>query len=167
MYELGMCYKCKYRGDVPGDTHSCCRYPGNDTNLFAMFESVNFLQAAKLDIRADKHGVMSGWFMCLSTSILYGCATVMVLLQKNLVKTMGNISERVAKQILPAELQKNYGNEFGIEVWRVLSIVEKNDTAIKELLDALDRLEQPNRKALIQHLWTRYYDFVADKVLAQ
>ena len=91
----------------------------------------------------------------------------MVLLQKNLVKTMGNISERVAKQILPAELQKNYGNEFGIEVWRVLSIVEKNDTAIKELLDALDRLEQTNRKALIQHLWTRYYDFVADKVLAQ
>ena len=91
----------------------------------------------------------------------------MVLLQKNLVKTMGNISERVAKQILPAELQKNYGNEFGIEVWRVLSIVEKNDTSIKELLDALDRLEQPNRKALIQHLWTRYYDSVADKVLAQ
>ena len=44
---------------------------------------------------------------------------------------MGNISERVAKQILPAELQKNYGNEFGIEVCRVLSIVEKNDTAIK------------------------------------
>lgn len=91
----------------------------------------------------------------------------MVLLQKNLVKTMGNISERVAKQILPAELQKNYGNEFGIEVWRVLSIVEKNDTAIKELLDTLDRLEQANRKALIQHLWTRYYDSVADKVLAQ
>ena len=52
-------------------------------------------------------------------------------------------------------------------MWRVLSIVEKNDTAIKELLDALDRLEQTNRKALIQHLWTRYYDSVADKVLAQ
>ena len=61
----------------------------------------------------------------------------MVLLRKILVKPMGNISERVAKQILPAELQKNYGNEFGIEVWRVLSIVEKSDTAIKELLDAL------------------------------
>jgi hypothetical protein len=28
-----------------------------------MFESANFLQAAKLDIRAEKHGVMSGWFM--------------------------------------------------------------------------------------------------------
>lgn len=61
----------------------------------------------------------------------------MVLLRKTLVKPMGNISERVAKQTLPAELQKNYGNEFGIEVWRVLSIVEKNDTAIKELLDVL------------------------------
>lgn len=63
MYELGMCYKCKYRGDVPGVAHSCCHYPGNDTNLFSMFESANFLQAAKLDIRAEKHGVMSGWFM--------------------------------------------------------------------------------------------------------
>ena len=63
MYELGMCYKCKYRGDVPGDAHSCCHYPGNDTNLFSMFESANFLQAAKLDIRAEKHGVMSGWFI--------------------------------------------------------------------------------------------------------
>lgn len=83
------------------------------------------------------------------------------------MKPMGNISERVAKQTLPAELQKNYGNEFGIEVWRVLSIVEKNDTAIKELLDVLDRLEQPHRKALIQHLWTRYYDSVADKILVQ
>ena len=80
---------------------------------------------------------------------------------------MGNISERVAKQTLPAELQKNYGNEFGIEVWRVLSIVEKNDTAIKELLDVLDRLEQPHRKALIQHHGTRYYDSVADKILVQ
>ena len=165
MYELGMCYKCKYRCDVPGDAHSCCCYPGNDTNLFSMFEPTNFLQAAKLDIRAEKHGVMS---LCgLSISILYGYATVMVLLQRSLVKPMGNISERVAKQILPAELQKNYGNEFGIEVWRVLSIVEKNDTAIKGLLDVLDRLEQPHRKALIQHLWTRYYDSVADKVLAQ
>jgi hypothetical protein len=28
-----------------------------------MFEPTNFLQAAKLDIRAEKHGVMSGWFM--------------------------------------------------------------------------------------------------------
>jgi hypothetical protein len=28
-----------------------------------MFESSNFLQAAKLDIRAEKHGVVSGWFM--------------------------------------------------------------------------------------------------------
>ena len=83
------------------------------------------------------------------------------------MKPMGNISERVAKQILPAELQKNYGNEFGIEVWRVLNIVEKNDTAIKGLLDELGRLEQPHRKALIQHLWMRYYDSVADKVLAQ
>ena len=23
------CYTCAYRGDVPGDAHSCCNYPGN------------------------------------------------------------------------------------------------------------------------------------------
>lgn len=57
------CYQCKYRGNVPGDAHSCCRYPGNDTNLFAMFEKSNLLQAIKLNIKAIQHGVVSGWFM--------------------------------------------------------------------------------------------------------
>ena len=57
------CYRCKYRGRVPGDTHSCCHYPGNNTNLFAMFEASNFLQAAKLHIEADPYGIRMGWFM--------------------------------------------------------------------------------------------------------
>lgn len=57
------CYKCKYRGNVPGDAHSCCRYPGNNTNLFAMFEPSNLLQAIKLDIKAIRHGFECGWFM--------------------------------------------------------------------------------------------------------
>lgn len=58
-----MCYKCKYRGNVAGDTHSCCRYPGNDTGLFAMFDTNNMLQAMKLNIRANEYGIRSGWFM--------------------------------------------------------------------------------------------------------
>lgn len=56
------CYKCEYRGGVPGDTHSCCRYPGNDTNIFAFFEKCNLLNMVKLNIRAETHGVRNGWF---------------------------------------------------------------------------------------------------------
>lgn len=57
------CYKCKYRGDIPGNTHSCCNFPGNNTNLFAIFEPENILNAIKLRIQADPHGVRNGWFM--------------------------------------------------------------------------------------------------------
>lgn len=46
-----------------GDTHSCCRYPGNDTNLFAMFEQTNLVQMIKLGIKADRYGFENGWFM--------------------------------------------------------------------------------------------------------
>ena len=56
------CYSCLYRSDVPGDTHSCCRYPGTDTNLFAFFDEGNAKNAKKLNIRAERHGVEKGWF---------------------------------------------------------------------------------------------------------
>lgn len=56
------CYQCKYRRNVPGDAHSCCRYPGNDIDLFGLFSKKNADNAAKLNIRADPYGVRSGWF---------------------------------------------------------------------------------------------------------
>jgi hypothetical protein len=58
------CYRCKYRGDVPGDGHSCCRYPGNKTGLLATgFEQSNKENAVILNIKAVAHGVRMGWFM--------------------------------------------------------------------------------------------------------
>ena len=62
MSEL-LCYKCKYRGNVPGDAHSCCCYPGNDTNIFAILSQSNMLQAIKLEIKADAYGIRRGWFL--------------------------------------------------------------------------------------------------------
>lgn len=56
------CYKCKYRRNVPGDAHSCCRYPGNKTGLFDFFENGNKKNARKLNIKADQHGIRNGWF---------------------------------------------------------------------------------------------------------
>ena len=60
---MNECYKCKYRGNVPGDAHSCCKYPGNKTGMFDFFESSNSENMNKLNIKANAHGVKSGWFM--------------------------------------------------------------------------------------------------------
>lgn len=40
----GACYDCRYRGSVPGDTHSCCKNP----LAFAV---------------GNEHGVSHGWFL--------------------------------------------------------------------------------------------------------
>lgn len=57
------CYKCKYRGVIPGDCHSNCNYPGNKTDFFDFFMGENKNNAIKLKIRGNPHGIRSGWFM--------------------------------------------------------------------------------------------------------
>ena len=57
------CYKCEYRGTVPGDTHSCCKYPGNETGMLDFFSKKSAENATILNIQADPHGVRSGWFI--------------------------------------------------------------------------------------------------------
>ncbi len=56
------CYECKHRGKVPGDAHSCCNYPGNDTGILSFFATENKENAKKLNIKANPHGVRNGWF---------------------------------------------------------------------------------------------------------
>jgi len=69
------CYECKYRGDVPGDAHSCCRHPStrSDTSdplgqLMAIFAGVGRVPPVEgessidLNIRGSAHGVRNGWF---------------------------------------------------------------------------------------------------------
>jgi len=62
------CYKCKYRGTIPGDAHSCCKHPlvGNNTNPFIMGMDAlmgKYDEAAqKLGITANPTGVRKGWF---------------------------------------------------------------------------------------------------------
>ena len=41
------CYKCKYRGTIPGDCHSKCNHP----------------KPQSCNIKGNKHGISSGWFM--------------------------------------------------------------------------------------------------------
>lgn len=56
------CYQCKYRRNFPGDTHSCCHYPGNKTGFFDFFEEDNLKNMISLNIKADLYGFKMGWF---------------------------------------------------------------------------------------------------------
>ncbi len=67
------CYDCKHRGSVPGSCHSSCNHPANTEmkknnmlGVLAMMGAVNMsggiLSPGELNIKANSHGVKSGWF---------------------------------------------------------------------------------------------------------
>jgi hypothetical protein len=69
------CYECKFRGEVPGSAHSCCKHPGSGNDgdpfikLMAIFAGVgrhapigNHEGIRKLNIRGNPHGIRMGWF---------------------------------------------------------------------------------------------------------
>jgi len=73
------CYKCEYRGTVPGDSHSCCNHPANkeimDDPFARIFGILGFgilgsvgrgpgiLSCGKgLNIQGNPRGIRSGWF---------------------------------------------------------------------------------------------------------
>lgn len=69
---MNECYRCCYRRNVPGDAHSACGHPdlnGVTTNLQNIVDILNsdlssiLTVAEKLKIKANPHGVKSGWFM--------------------------------------------------------------------------------------------------------
>lgn len=80
---------------------------------------------------------------------------------------MGDISKSVIEKTMPVQLQQCYGNELGIEIYHVLGIVEKSDRAIAELLATLKKLDDRRRKELIDHIWEKYYDKVAESILSK
>jgi len=63
------CYRCEYRGSIPGDAHSMCHHPkvSQDDNpfgaLFDLFSGKNDKAMVELGITGDTYGIRSGWFM--------------------------------------------------------------------------------------------------------
>ena len=68
------CYECQYRGEIPGDAHSCCKHPdaGADLNnpmgsLMAIFAGVGRgspIQGGssqKMNVTFDDVGIRNGW----------------------------------------------------------------------------------------------------------
>jgi len=68
------CYKCKYRGSVPGSAHICCEHPSlgkfNDdpiAKMLGIFASVGrvppvMASSKNLNIKGNPHGIKNGWF---------------------------------------------------------------------------------------------------------
>jgi len=60
------CYKCKYRGEVPGSVHSRCRILNDPSSEFAMFLAIRSgtITTHTNDdelIEFNHHGVNNGW----------------------------------------------------------------------------------------------------------
>jgi hypothetical protein len=63
------CYKCKYRGELPGDCHSHCQHPkvsikgGHPIDaLIGMLNGEGLMRSLQaLNIRINKHGFEHGW----------------------------------------------------------------------------------------------------------
>lgn len=68
------CYKCKWRGDVPGSAHSSCKHPSLEAanknpgmQLAGIFASVGrfppiVVTSDELNIKGNPHGISHGWF---------------------------------------------------------------------------------------------------------
>mgnify|MGYP001562958622 CR=1 FL=1 len=70
------CYKCKYRGGVPGSCHSSCHHPkveaepkNNLSELMSLLGGGRSLPLGmmneskkELNIKCNSHGLNSGWF---------------------------------------------------------------------------------------------------------
>lgn len=75
---------------------------------------------------------------------------------------MSNLSMKTALEVRPETLRSIYGDELAIRLWDVMRVAVKTDSAVKALLSAVNELNDDQRNKLIDHLWERYYDDVAD-----
>lgn len=55
------CYKCKYRGVLPGDAHSRCNHPANYMNTVSPIDW-NTGKRKQLIVKGEEYGIKSGWF---------------------------------------------------------------------------------------------------------
>ena len=67
------CYECKWRGEIPGNAHSCCNHPLVTSTRDEPLNAVLALLAVvgridpstagnPLGVRGNPHGVRKGWF---------------------------------------------------------------------------------------------------------
>lgn len=80
---------------------------------------------------------------------------------------MNDIRQSTKDMVSPTALREKYGDAIGMDVWRILQIVDKNDKAIITVITAMDALQnESQRKALIDKIWERHYQKIANSVIA-
>jgi hypothetical protein len=66
-----LCYTCKFRENVLGDAHSCCKHPSVRDEpiltLIAILAGRVSVNAKALNIKGNPHGIQHGWFFWPST----------------------------------------------------------------------------------------------------
>lgn len=65
----GACYRCIYRGEVPGDAHSCCNHPATEAvrkqplaQLGALLGGMPPIPIEGIEVKGHRHGIRRGWF---------------------------------------------------------------------------------------------------------
>lgn len=62
------CYKCKHKGNIPGNAQIDCNHPkvgdayGVLTSLQSLLEGENII-FKEMGIKGNPHGIKEGWFM--------------------------------------------------------------------------------------------------------
>jgi hypothetical protein len=67
------CYKCKWRGGLVGDAHSCCKHPKNAavmndplTQIMGIFAGVQRVPPINIEtglhVKGNPYGIKHGWF---------------------------------------------------------------------------------------------------------
>lgn len=57
------CYKCYFRGSIPGDAHSCCKFYGLKSDMFDYVMPENQIMSQVLNIKVNAYGMRNGWVM--------------------------------------------------------------------------------------------------------
>lgn len=75
---------------------------------------------------------------------------------------MGDIRQETVMAMRPKGLQDKYGDSLGTDIWKVLQVVDRKDSAICSVLNAMDNLvTDDQRQELIKVIWQRYYQKIA------
>lgn len=64
-----LCYSCRFRGELPGDAHSCCTHPDIPKDTLTRFVGIlggsrrlGPMSSTTLNVVGNDHGIRMGWF---------------------------------------------------------------------------------------------------------
>lgn len=80
---------------------------------------------------------------------------------------MGNqIKQATQEAFMPHALRVEFGDALAIEISKAYKIVDKTDEALSSFISELRQADTDERRMqLLDAIWRRYYECVADKII--